>query len=1140
MKKIISLIIVFSVICSLCAGIIPVSAEEGLSWDIRESKYKDTETEWKFRPVKDRVSMQNPPDFSWPWVDIATSYDLKVCKDKALTDIVYEKTGITNNFYNFNHTFEPGIYYWSVRFNSPKGQSVWTEASRFLLSSDAEPFIVPEFSEILDKIPTSHPKMLGDIEELKDLALNDADGSRFYEQIKTAAVAHKNSPIPEEPIYDSKNADALRGSSQGMMNLFIRCGLVYNIENDIEMGLFAKDVLMEMVSWDPHGNTSYDKQNQAFREFLVAAYTGYDFLYNLLSEEEKEKVLEHIKIRGNIQACPTIGLQDSPDKLIYSPYMSHGWSAIMYMIEAGLITYGELPDAEEWLRTFLSLYINLSPPWGGEDGAWAQGSGYGSTFVTRGEDIRWLLKYNGILSMNDKAFYRNYWKYALYTFGISTGAEFGDQSYGLFDAAWAYNAKYAAYWYDNPYSMWQFEKYGAAASGAINLIRMLTNEKPDAKAPIDLPNSIVFRDTGLVAMHSTIEDLSGRISCYFKSSPYGSYNHSHPDQNSFIISAYNERLAIDSGYYDTYAGEFDLNYYKRTHAHNTITYDNGKGQPANEMKAKGNIVNFITHPSFDLTTGDASGAYDFKLKANGYTESEQDNIDKARRHMIYVRPDTFIVIDDLKAAGDKEVTFEWWLNAYDDISLYNDNSGARIVKGKAALDAKVHYPKKVTAKYSDIFSGTDLVSRTPAKYASDQIHKRVWFATPKSNQTKIITTLSVHKSDEESQYVKEEIIGNVTKLGFEDGTVAYIKNDSSQFFEIAGYKTDADAIVIKKDTVMMVDGTYLYVNGEEKFSSDIRFSVILGADELSVSCINDANIKINTKDIYKLRNEKGVEFPQNDSTKGFNWSNENGYLTAKVYNGFYTFYINEKPLPGSPAEGTMVSICVNGDKRDVKATGYYDHSGKKMISAEMFNNMDFYNVDDINNVNIKNGAKKGDVVLLNPGEAIYPTGDNPYVSVSTLSANGDVPNEKTSDYDALKAKCDIVTEAESFDSKEGRAKIYTTRTFLSGAAGISEFNNFGDSATWKIEVPESGYYDLVIKYVGWGSDVIERLFKINDSYGSLALPATGTYGQLPTEWIATRNFTKVYLEKGTNTLTLYPKTGNWNFDWFGFIKSDKK
>jgi len=86
-----------------------------------------------------------------------------------------------------------------------------------------------------------------------------------------------------------------------------------------------------------------------------------------------------------------------------------------------------------------------------------------------------------------------------------------------------------------------------------NRIEMLLSEPEADRAayPAGTPNAALFASIGWVAMHSELADPQ-RVSVYFKSSPYGSYNHSHADQNSLVINSGGERLAIDSGYYDGY------------------------------------------------------------------------------------------------------------------------------------------------------------------------------------------------------------------------------------------------------------------------------------------------------------------------------------------------------------------------------------------------------------------------------------------------------------------------------------------------------------------------------------------------------------------------------------------------------------
>ena len=43
--------------------------------------------EMRYRPFDNYISMQNPPDFSWPYEAGVTGYDLIVCRDAGLRDV---------------------------------------------------------------------------------------------------------------------------------------------------------------------------------------------------------------------------------------------------------------------------------------------------------------------------------------------------------------------------------------------------------------------------------------------------------------------------------------------------------------------------------------------------------------------------------------------------------------------------------------------------------------------------------------------------------------------------------------------------------------------------------------------------------------------------------------------------------------------------------------------------------------------------------------------------------------------------------------------------------------------------------------------------------------------------------------------
>src|SRR5439155_21394131 len=191
--------------------------------------------------------------------------------------------------------------------------------------------------------------------------------------------------------------------------------------------------------------------------------------------------------------------------------------------------------------------------------------------------------------------------------------------------------------------------------------------------PDGTPNSAAFLSLGQAAMHSDLADPA-RTSVYFKSSPapYGSFDHSHADQNSLVVSAGGQRLAIDSGYYDGYKTAHWLQWYKQTRAHNAVTFDGGKGQLFFEQDGKmgyGAITNYALNPNYDIVHGDATQAYGGALS-------------EAKRSMVYLRPNLVMVYDRLASATPRQL--EWNIHALNLINVVSDrqisieNNGQRL------------------------------------------------------------------------------------------------------------------------------------------------------------------------------------------------------------------------------------------------------------------------------------------------------------------------------------------------------------------------------------------------------------------------------------------------------------------------------
>jgi hypothetical protein len=129
-------------------------------------------------------------------------------------------------------------------------------------------------------------------------------------------------------------------------------------------------------------------------------------------------------------------------------------------------------------------------------------------------------------------------------------------------------------------------------------------------------NSAYYPSTGWVAMHSNLA-ATARSSAFFKSSPYGSFNHSHGDQNGLLLSIAGQPLLVKAGWYDWYGSPYWSDWYHQTRSQNAITFDGGKGQLVDgyreQLQRNGKITSFTAQPTYDYAEGDATPSYGGQL-----------------------------------------------------------------------------------------------------------------------------------------------------------------------------------------------------------------------------------------------------------------------------------------------------------------------------------------------------------------------------------------------------------------------------------------------------------------------------------------------------------------------------------------------
>ncbi|MDE2584723.1 MAG: heparinase II/III family protein, partial [Betaproteobacteria bacterium] len=201
------------------------------------------------------------------------------------------------------------------------------------------------------------------------------------------------------------------------------------------------------------------------------------------------------------------------------------------------------------------------------------------------------------------------------------------------------------------------------------------------------------------------------------------YNHSHGDQNSFVINAAGQRLAIDSGYYDLYKSTHWYNWYKQTRAHNAITFDGGQGQTIYELSGNagsGQITGYVHGSNYELLYGDATPAYAGLLQT-------------AKRALVYFPPNLLLVYDNLASATARQ--WEWNIHGVNQMSS-SSSTQVTLQNGGQTLCVNI------LGGPTTAFSQTNAFTANPTGTWTAQWHG-TFYSTTKLTATEFVTLLNV-------------------------------------------------------------------------------------------------------------------------------------------------------------------------------------------------------------------------------------------------------------------------------------------------------------------------------------------------------------------------------------------------------------
>lgn len=604
-----------------------------------------------YSPESGMVSPVNPPPFIWlphkgvdTWL-VQYSTDALFSPEKTVTA---EESGMTVHIPT--DTISPGLWYWRYGFYDGS-ETHFSKTRSFKVPSSAVVFPLVTAEMMLDSLPGHRPRLYFSPELKKEIRRNP-DG-RYAPLVHRVIWEAERILRMEESLYPEPDPWPAAGYEERYRETWrtirpyskrmVNSALAWIFTGDERFAEEARRRLMHFMRWEVDGPSGIGRLTEPGMNIIENSLPVFDWIYDYLTEEEREQCVDVLTAR--LMQIDKEILRARPMEA--RPYSSHAGRMIGFMIEGAIVLADESPlYVKEWLDYTLKLLWNTYPAWGGADGGWQEGIRYWSHYMQRMARVLYELDIYGI-PLKNKPFFKNTGWFGLYVgYPDRPLASFGDEHH-LPPGTIAGRVNYTlSTLYNDPYLRWHAEISGA---GPVNREAVRVYQ-PDleAKSPVSLPGSRLFKDVGIVAMHHALAKPEENIMMLFQSNPFGGISHSHASQNAFIIEAFGEPLAISSGYSEGYGGLHHREWVRQSKAHNTILV-NKEGQIWGGGEAHGRIIAYEEKDDYVYAAGEAAPAYGNRLK-------------RFERHIVFVRNGYIVIIDELKTKEDP-ATFQWLFHA---------------------------------------------------------------------------------------------------------------------------------------------------------------------------------------------------------------------------------------------------------------------------------------------------------------------------------------------------------------------------------------------------------------------------------------------------------------------------------------------
>jgi len=407
--------------------------------------------------------------------------------------------------------------------------------------------------------------------------------------------------------------------------------LAYVISGDATYRGPAVAALMRVCEW-PTWYVGYEPNRAVL---IQAAAVAYDMLHSELGAEQRQRVAA--KIAFECEAMSKFLLGEGRSSIQKTSSMAPRTYAPFGV--AAIALRGEHPKADEWLklaRESVPAWVNCALD---DDGGFYYSSEACYNTLALDYVLGFYIAYRRLTGENlcDTPKLRKNVLYQLYRLEPQRDGQGQFCVYSRDGAGCPQNMVGLASELDDGLARWFYEyvhgPHGLSAKGNVfsseDCVMPLLWWKD---VPIEHPNAsprlgraMLFRGSGKLVLRTgfeSVEDIHFALECGPRKQ-----GHSHADVGNFILNAYGERFVEDPGTWGSYA------WGTAAAAHNLVLIDDTG--PA--IHGHGAIASFLHTNAADYLLADQKPAYD-----------AQSPVERAQRHVLFVRPSYFVVVDDVK------------------------------------------------------------------------------------------------------------------------------------------------------------------------------------------------------------------------------------------------------------------------------------------------------------------------------------------------------------------------------------------------------------------------------------------------------------------------------------------------------------